>query len=905
LRRVLSNLTAGEITPRLKAQLGLNKYQNGAATIENTIVWPHGGCAKRPGTVFTAKIADSTAAPRLHEFTYSVDESYCLCFENNLIRIFANGGLVTDTAENITGITQANPAVVTITGHGFSNGDKIIIGSVAGMIELNNREFTVANTTANTFELSGENSAGFAAYSSGGTASKIIEVTTTYTTAQLDDLRFTQSADVLYIAHPSHPMRKLERSSNTSWTITDIEFLDGPFRDINGDLTQKFFIAIDSSTVNLSGATQADPVVITTSSSHGFKSGECVTFASVGGMTEINSNRYFIIKLSDTTFSLRDESYRDVDGTAFTAYTSGGTVNRSVTKWGTYAEGATGFAITSDFAYFDSDMVGQLIRLYEPGQQTGISTPTNGAAISSSSVITNDEKVYGLNDLSGSTTWNADWNLPLHETGVVRLSDAEDSNYVDAIFLHDVSVIVKITAVTNSTSATCEVVLNHVPADVITYGTSAWEEGAWSDYHGYPRVIAFHEQRLWAFGTTRDPQEFWFSRTNAFESFLDGDEDDASGGGVYASDTVDVPRWALPGQVLALGTSGSEYTISATESSKGIAPGNIRVKKQTGGGSSNREGVRAGDSVIFPARFGKTSNSARKLREFDYNFEKDKHKALPLTIISEHITGAGISELSYAQEPNSLVWGVRADGQLVGCTYEREQDVVGFHRTKIAGTSAEVESIAVIPGNYGDEVWMSVKRTINSATVRYIEYQSREFQIDDVKSDFIAFDASATYDGSATTTISGLNHLIGETVGVYGDGSRQNDAVVQADGSISIDSASVVHIGLKPTSTIKTLPIEANPQQGNTEGSIKRIAKMWLRVYRSAGGQIQINGGDIDDLIYRDEGGDQTYPETDPDLFSGLIEIHPPGGWDRVQEISIIHDDPYPFHLLGIIVELI
>jgi len=902
--KVLNNFTAGEITPRLHGSLSLNKFQNGAKTIENLTVWPHGGVTKDSGTVHVCEIADSSAIPRLHEFQYSVDESYCLCFENNLIRIFADGGIVTEAGNTITGITQANPAVVTSTGHTLTNGDKIRITGVVGMVQVNNLEFTVANTTANTFELSGIDSTSYTAYSSGGSAAKIVEITTTYTTAQLDALRFTQSADVLYIAHPLHPLRKLGRSSNTSWTLTDIELTDGPFRDINGDQTKKFFIAIDSSTVNVSGATQADPVVITTSSDHGMKSGECVTFASVGGMTELNGNRYFIIKLTDTTFSLRDESYRDIDGTAYTAYTSGGTVNRSVTKWGTYAEGATSFSLTTDFAYFDSDMVGQLMRFYEPGQQTGISTPVSGAAISNSTVITNDEKVYGFNDLSGTSTWNGDWNLPTHGNGVVRHSDAENSDYVDSIFLHDISVVVKITAVTNSTTAICEIVLNHVPADVITYGTSAWEEGAWSTFHGYPRAIAFHEQRLWAFSTARDPGKFWFSTTNAFESFLDGDEDNQAGSGTIASDTIDVARWAVPGPVLSVGTTSSEYTISASESGKGITPGNVRVQKQTGYGSSRHEAVRAGDSVIFPARFGDIDNDARKLREFDYNFEKDKHKALPLTIISEHITGAGVGELTYSQEPNSIISTKRADGQIVRCTYEREQVVVGFNRRKIAGTDAEVDTIATIPGQYGDETWMCVKRTINGATVRYIEYQSREFQVDDTKEDFIAFDSSATYDGAATTTITGLNHLIGETVGVIGDGSRQLDRTVDANGSITIDSASKVHIGLKPTSTLETLVIENHPREGETQGRIKRINRAWLRVYRSLGGKIQINGGNTDDITYRAEDGDMTSPEIDPDLFTGLVEIRPDGGWGREVSIKITHDDPYPFTLLGIIAEM-
>ncbi len=901
--KVLSNFSSGEISPRLLGRVELGKYQNGLALSENFIHWPHGGMTKRPGTVFVSELADNSNKPRLHEFQHSTEETYVLCFENNLIRIFADGGIVTESAKTITGVTEASPAVVTSAGHGYSNGDSIKINSVGGMVEINNREFTVSNATTNTFELSGIDSSSFTAYTSGGTVSKIVEVATTYTTAQLPDLRFAQSADVLYIGHQSHALSKLSRSSNTNWTLEDVELLDGPFRDINGDKTKKFYIAIDSATSTVTGATAADPVVITTSSAHGYKSGDCITFSSVGGMTQLNSNRYFIVKLSDTTFSLRDESYRDIEGTGYTAFTSGGTCNRSITKWGTYAEGATGFSLTTDFSYFHSDMVGQLLRVYEPGEQTGIATPVSGSAVSNSSVITNDEKVYGFNGLSGTSTWDEDWNLPKHETGVVKVSDAANAKVADLVFLHDISCVVKITEVTNSTTAKCEIVLNHLPADVRTYGTSAWEEGAWSGYHGYPQAIAFHEQRLWTGGTTRDPQTGWASRTNAYESFLDGDEDNDSIAFTIASEKLDRILWLSSGPTLALGTVGSEYVIKSSESGKGITPSNISVKKQTDYGSTRHEPVRAGDALVFPARFGDFNNSARKLREFDYNFEQDKHKAPPLTIISEHISGGGIGELSYAQEPNSIIWSIRDDGQIVGTTYEREQDVVAFYREVVGGSfgsdAAAVETEATIPGDYGDELWMCVKRTIDGQTVRYIEYMSRELQIDDVKEDMVYLDSSATYDGSATTTISGLYHLRGEEVGVLGDGTRQLNKTVSSAGTISIDSAEKVHIGYRITSKLRTLPIEASPQEGRSQAVVKRIAKVFVRVYRSLGGKLAISDSNLDDLTYR--GGDRFSPQIDPDLHTGLIEISSPGGWDRELDIYIEHDDPYPFTVLGIL----
>lgn len=76
--------------------------------------------------------------------------------------------LTADTIHDITGATQANPVVITSAAHGFSNGDEVFIASVQGMVEINNRTFTVANKTTDTFELSGVDGSAYTAYTASG-----------------------------------------------------------------------------------------------------------------------------------------------------------------------------------------------------------------------------------------------------------------------------------------------------------------------------------------------------------------------------------------------------------------------------------------------------------------------------------------------------------------------------------------------------------------------------------------------------------------------------------------------------------------------------------------------------------------------------------------------------------------
>ena len=234
----LTNFTGGELSPRLDGRNDLTKYSSGCKTLENLIVYPHGAAARRPGTSFVAEVADSDNKTRLIPFEFSTTQTYMLEFSNLKIRVYKDNGSVLEGDKVISGITKANPAVVTATSHGYSNGDEVVITAVAGMTEVNGKRFLVADKTTNTFELQDKdgtdiNSSGFTTYSSGGVSNKVFEITTPYTTAQLFDIKFAQSADVMYITHPSHEVAKLSRTGHTAWSLDEVSFTKGPFQDPN------------------------------------------------------------------------------------------------------------------------------------------------------------------------------------------------------------------------------------------------------------------------------------------------------------------------------------------------------------------------------------------------------------------------------------------------------------------------------------------------------------------------------------------------------------------------------------------------------------------------------------------------------------------------------------------------
>lgn len=237
-----TNFSGGEFSPLLYGRVDLDRYKTAMATCLNYIPTVQGGLPRRPGTKFMCEVKDSTKTTRLIPFEYSTTQAYVLEVGDLYIRPLASNSFVTDTA---TVITAANIGTDTLTAnaHGLSNGQEVYITGIVGTLGdlLNNRQFKVAGVTANTFTLTymDGTAVDFAgkAYTSDGAVFRILTITTTYAQAHINDLKFTQSADVLYITHPSYPPKKLSRTSATVWTLTTIAFLDGPYLEVNTTTT--------------------------------------------------------------------------------------------------------------------------------------------------------------------------------------------------------------------------------------------------------------------------------------------------------------------------------------------------------------------------------------------------------------------------------------------------------------------------------------------------------------------------------------------------------------------------------------------------------------------------------------------------------------------------------------------
>jgi len=843
-----TNFSAGELSPLLYGRVDSDRYKTGLKTCKNYVPSIQGPLIRRTGTKFISEVREPTRKTRLIPFQFNTEQAYILEFGHLYIRFYKDeANIANPTGQAITGATNANPVVITSASHGRVDGDHVILQGVGGMTEINNREFEVANKTANTFELqdsSGNNidGTGYGTYTSGGTIDNFTDIVSPYDETDLFELSFTQSADTLYIAHKDYQPRTLTRSSHTAWTLALINFLDGPWLTKNIKTVPP-------------GATTLNP---------------------------------------------------DVFGVGFATIT----VTASATAG---INGGSGFLAT------------------DVGRHVRIAAADAGPW--------NDLKITAVN----STT-----EFEAQEQTGVGLND--------------------------------------------TAATANWRLGRWSDTTEWPGVVTFHNDRTVWSGADSNPSRLDFSRVGDYLTFSPDSNPTETVTDSHAIDVslnsaeVNVVRWLVSDEKgLLVGTAGAEWIVRAPTNTSVLSPTNIEAVRVSGWGSSDIRPAQAGSAVLF------LQQAKRKLREFQFFFDVDGFRSSDLTVLAEHLTTGGIDELAYQKEPQSIVWAVRNDGQLLGMTYERDLESVraGWHRhvlggvSDVAGSAPVVESIAVIPSVdlTGETLWLVVKRYVNGREVRYIEVVTAPFEEATKQRDAMYLDSLLTLDAPVTisgataanpvvvtaiahgfsnsdtviiddvvgmtqinnsvgtaptygtgftvanktadtfelsgvngtaysayvsggkvrkkvTSITGLHHMEGETIGVIGDGLSQADVTV-SDGAVTIATAAgVVHLGYAYDSDCETLRQEAGAADGVALGKNRRITQVALLVHRSLGLKIGPDTDNLDAIQLASE--DDAATATATVVYDGIVRENFEGDYDYDGHIFIRQDNPYPSTILAI-----
>ncbi|MGH2362927.1 MAG: hypothetical protein ACRDGM_20560, partial [bacterium] len=396
--------------------------------------------------------------------------------------------------------------------------------------------------------------------------------------------------------------------------------------------------------------------------------------------------------------------------------------------------------------------------------------------------------------LSTSLTADANaWRGGVNGFGGPNANNLTDSDCGRFVLLNGGSF--EITAVASATVATATI--RGVASGIVKAQSGTWtlEEALFSSCNGFAETGAFHDSRLYLGAKHR----FAGSKSGDYENFAVGTLDDDAVLFALDSDLLEVIRWMHARRGLLIGTLSREWQAAGSTDAP-ITPFNIQVNEQTNYGASGVPPIHVGASTIFVSRSG------RELNELTFVFEVDGFRATDLLLLAEHLTRRStqtgldptIIDLAYQDAPESRIWAVRSDGVLLCCTYLRDQNVIAWSRLTTAGS---FESVAVIPHPNGgrDQVWVSVKRTINGAVVRHIEY----FDDDGLSYPTLNLDAAVTCNSAVNLeTLTGLGHLEGMSVVAVADGSVQPARTVSSGNLLISPCAKKIEVGLAYTSDL-------------------------------------------------------------------------------------------------------
>jgi hypothetical protein len=849
----INNFTAGELSPRLDGRTDISKYFNGSKTMQNFTVHPHGGASRRPGTLYVNTVKNSANATRLIPFEFNVEQAYILEFGNLYFRIHKDGGTVVDGSQNP------------------------------------------------------------------------IEVTTVYTSAQLSQIKFTQSADVMYLVHPSHPVQKITRTSHTAWTINAVDFRRGPMQDPNTTDT----------TLTANGRTGS--VTITASAD---------TFAStdVGRLVKLHDGFAKITAFTDAqnvTASVQENtSGRTELMPSMTATTL------------SFAEGdpsATGLEHNDRIVDSDANFIKEGFKVGQKVVITGATNSDNNKTAALLVQVTDDTMLFapsvdvvdeaasasitvaGVLEADSSFSLGAFSTTTGHPAAVSfyeeRLVFAATTNQPQTVFFSVAGDFEDFADGTNA-SAALSYTIGSSQVNVIRYlassrvlivGTSGGEFAVSASGSAEPLSPTNAQIKRQASYGTADIQPINVGPVTLFvqralrklrELVFDFDTDSYN-----APDLTILAEHITETGIVEMAWQQEPDNVIWCTLTNGLLVGmTYRREEQVVAWHEHVLGGRFGDATIAVTDYANIAvGTTIKLTKSDGE---------TITFISEEAGASDPSDTTFGFRPNTdnnttadniytrinahpdftvanpaanVITITETDPQNTGYLTIKTSD-----ETRLATTdqgNAVVESIATIPGTADeDDLYMIVKRTINGSTVRYIEYLSNyEFGTNIDNAYFV--DCGLTYDGTAATSISGLDHLEGEKVVILGDGATHPDRTVSS-GSISLArSVEKAHIGFNYNSTLQTMRIDAGGTEGTSQGKTKRINNITLRLYRSVGVKVGSSEAELDLIPFRSSADEM---DEALNMFTGDKEVEFRGGYDNDGFVFVRQDQPLPLTVLAI-----
>lgn len=430
-----------------------------------------------------------------------------------------------------------------------------------------------------------------------------------------------------------------------------------------------------------------------------------------------------------------------------------------------------------------------------------------------------------------------------------------------------------------------------------------WQLGTFSVEGGWPGSTTLYDERLMFARTNAQPLTIFGSKQSQFDDFGVSDPAEETDGLslTLLSSNMNEILWISDDDDLVSGSAGQIRSIGPADFTKAFSATNLTQKKGPTNGAFHLQPITVGGVTLYVAAGGK------KIRELVLG-DQNRYVAPDLSVLFSHMLKAGIVDWAFADNPDPTIYAVNGNGELIAVAYDRDQKVVGASRFTIAG--GFVESVAAVPGvtEGNTDVYLVVKRTINGETKRYIEVLDDPFdaKIKGVEDAFFV-DCGLKYDGSAISTLTGLDHLEGEDVVALADGGFVEGLTVE-DGSVALPyAAEKISIGLAYMSRAVTLPVSGPQQDGSLFGRRVNVIAPAIDVLESGSLKCGALGSDSFSPAVEEQlanRGDEQFGSP-VGLISGFVHCEIEGSWaDGGGSVVMGTDAPLPLLIRSIVMQL-
>lgn len=448
--------------------------------------------------------------------------------------------------------------------------------------------------------------------------------------------------------------------------------------------------------------------------------------------------------------------------------------------------------------------------------------------------------------------------------------------------------IARVTAFSTDTSVSAEVLTTFKN----TTASTNWREGAWSEYRGFPTAAAIFEGRLFL----ASGDHIWGSESDDYTSFdFDATGDAAPIDRTIGYGPVDTINALLPLSRLGILREGSEIGARSSSLDEPLTPSNFNLKDISTLGSMRLPGLKVDTRGIFVQQSGK------RIYDIGYSADAGDYRTGELTRLAPEICTDTVVALAVQRQPDTRLHFVLADGTVAVLVYDLQDDVIAWWTVETDGL---VENVVVLPGVPEDKVYYVVKR----GTSRYLERCARLDQCHG-RPDARLADSHVIYDGVSTSTITGLDHLNGETVVAWGyangatSGSDLGTYTV-ASGSITLSTPVVwACVGLGYSATFKSAKLAYGAQKGTALTQKKRAVQLGL-IMRNTYYQGVEYGDSLSHMrsLPLIEGGQTTTAQVWEEFDAPMIPVA--SGWTTDSRLYLTASAPNPATVMAAVIQV-